>query len=159
MVTGSDRPLITKRELFELAAVTVTFAPLAVRLPVADPLVPATTLPIAMGAGVAVSTPAVADPVPVKGMVKLGLEPVDVRSDFLWQIRSFRRPRCQLQWEPESLSALQPSLTRYPSREWLSSDWSQWMSDLTSCGRSARSGDHAANCNGSRSRCQHSSRR
>jgi hypothetical protein len=31
-----------------------------------------------MGAGVAVSTPAVADPVPVKGMVKLGLEPVDV---------------------------------------------------------------------------------
>jgi hypothetical protein len=78
MVTGSDRPLITKRELFELAAVTVTFAPLAVRLPVADPLVPATTLPIAMGAGVAVSTPAVADPVPVKGMVKLGLEPVDV---------------------------------------------------------------------------------
>src|SRR5450631_1787268 len=78
MVTGSDRPLITKRELFELAAVTVTFAPLAVRVPVADPLVPATTLPTAIGEGVAVSTPAVADPVPVKGMVKLGLEPVDV---------------------------------------------------------------------------------
>ena len=78
MVTGNGKPLITKRELFELAAVTVTFAPLALRLPVADPLVPATTLPIAMGEGVAVSTPAVTDPVPVKGMVRVGLEPVDV---------------------------------------------------------------------------------
>jgi hypothetical protein len=78
MVTGNDRPLITKRELFEVAAVTVTFAPVAFKCPVADPLVPATTLPIATGAGVAVSCPAVADPVPVKGIAKVGLEPVDV---------------------------------------------------------------------------------
>jgi len=78
MVNGSDKPLITKSELFELAAVTVTFAPLAVKVPVADPLVPATTLPSAMGDGVAVSTPAVVVPLPVKGMVKLGSEPVDV---------------------------------------------------------------------------------
>ena len=39
-----------------LAAVTVTFAPLALRLPVAVPLVPATTLPTAVVAGVAVSS-------------------------------------------------------------------------------------------------------
>lgn len=78
IVTGSDRPLIVNSELFELAAVTVTFAPVALRFPVAVPLVPATTLPIAMGAGVAVSCPAVADPVPVRGMVKVGLEPFEV---------------------------------------------------------------------------------
>jgi hypothetical protein len=78
MVTGSDKPLITKRELLEFAAVTVTFAPLAVRLPVDDPLVPATTLPIAMGEGDAVSDPTVAVPAPVRGIVKLGLDAVEV---------------------------------------------------------------------------------
>ena len=30
-IPGSDKPLITKRELLELAPVTVTFAPVAVR--------------------------------------------------------------------------------------------------------------------------------
>ena len=78
MVTGSDKPLITKRELLEFTAVTVTFAPLAVRLPVDDPLVPATTLPIAMGKGDTDSDPVVAVPAPVRGMVKVGLEPVEV---------------------------------------------------------------------------------
>lgn len=78
MVTDCEKPLTTKRELFEVAPVTVTFAPLAVRVPVADPLVPTTTLPTAIGAGVAVSCPTAAVPVPVKGMVKVGLEPVDV---------------------------------------------------------------------------------
>jgi hypothetical protein len=43
-----------------------------------DPLVPATTLPIAMGEGDAVSDPVVAVPAPVRGIVKVGLAPVDV---------------------------------------------------------------------------------
>jgi hypothetical protein len=77
-MTGSDKPLMANRELLELTAVTVTFAPLALRVPVAVALVPATTLPSAMGVGAAVNTPAVADPVPVKGMVSVGLEPFDV---------------------------------------------------------------------------------
>lgn len=77
-VTGRDKPLIVKRELLVLAAVTVTFAPLALRLPVAVPLVPATTLPIAMGTGVAVSCPAEADPVPARGIVSVGLDPFEV---------------------------------------------------------------------------------
>lgn len=78
IITGSDKPLMANRELLELAAVTVTFAPLAVRVPEAVALVPATTLPSAIGVGAAVSTPAVADPVPAKGMVSVGLEPFDV---------------------------------------------------------------------------------
>ncbi len=77
MIAGSDKPLIVNNELFELAPVTVTFAPLAVRIPVAVPLVPSTTLPAATVA-VAVSCPAVTVPVPVKGIVSEGLEPVEV---------------------------------------------------------------------------------
>jgi hypothetical protein len=78
MITGSDKPLIANRELLELAAVTVTFVPLALRVPETVALVPATTLPSATGVGAAVKTPGVADPVPVNGMVRLGLEPFDV---------------------------------------------------------------------------------
>ena len=78
MITGSDKPLIAKRELLDVAAVTVTFAPLALRLPEAVPLVPATTLPTAIGVGVAVSSPDVVDPVPARGMVSVGLVPFDV---------------------------------------------------------------------------------
>lgn len=40
IVTGRDKPLILNTELFELAAVTVTFAPLAVKVPEAVPLDP-----------------------------------------------------------------------------------------------------------------------
>ena len=45
MMTGSDNPPIVNRELFVLAAVTVTFAPLALRLAEAVSLVPTVTLP------------------------------------------------------------------------------------------------------------------
>jgi hypothetical protein len=55
MVTGNERPLTLNAELFELAAVTVTFAPLAVKLPDAVPLVPTTTLPRARVVGLTVS--------------------------------------------------------------------------------------------------------
>jgi hypothetical protein len=78
IVAGSDRPPITNSELFVLAAVTVTLTPLAFRLPVAVPLVPATTLPTAMVAGVAVNCPTAVDPVPARGIAKVGLDPLDV---------------------------------------------------------------------------------
>ena len=78
MIAGSDKPPIVKRELLEVAAVTVTFAPLALRVPEPVPLAPTATLPTAMGAGVALSEPAVADPVPAREMVKVGLDPFDV---------------------------------------------------------------------------------
>jgi hypothetical protein len=51
--------------LFVLAAVTVTLAPLAFRVPDAVPLVPTTTLPKARVVGVTASCPAVPVPVPV----------------------------------------------------------------------------------------------
>jgi len=76
--TGSDKPLITKREFPVAAAVTVTFAPVAVRLPVAVPLDPVNTLPTATGVGLAESCPAAVDPVPARAIVKLGLEPFEV---------------------------------------------------------------------------------
>src|SRR5579864_1041490 len=67
IVTGSERPPTLNAELFELAAVTVTFAPLAVRLPDAVPLVPTTTLPKPKVVGVTASCPAAAVPVPDSG--------------------------------------------------------------------------------------------
>jgi|SRR5215469_1229765 len=51
IVCGSENPLMVKAELFVLAAVTVTLAPLAVNLPVAVPLEPTVTFPSASGAG------------------------------------------------------------------------------------------------------------
>src|SRR6202035_2878166 len=79
MVTGNERPLTLNTELFELAAVTVTFAPLAVRLPDAVPLVPTTTLPRARVGGVTVSCPTAAVPVPDSGTVSVELDAVEVR--------------------------------------------------------------------------------
>jgi hypothetical protein len=55
MLTGSDKPLMVNRELFEVAAVTVTLVPLALRAPEAVPLLPMTTSPADNVAGVAVS--------------------------------------------------------------------------------------------------------
>jgi|ERR1700722_5921025 hypothetical protein len=55
ITAGSDKPLIVNRELFVLAAVTVTLAPLAFRFPEAVPLAPTATFPTARVAGVAVS--------------------------------------------------------------------------------------------------------
>ena len=78
MVTGSPNPLIAKRELLDVAAVTVTFDPVAVRLPDAVPLRPAKTVPSAIGAGLAVSCPAVVELAPETAMVRVGLEPFDV---------------------------------------------------------------------------------
>jgi hypothetical protein len=56
----------------------VTFAPLGLRVPEPVPLAPRATLPTPTGAGVALSTPAVADPAPAREMVEVGLDPFDV---------------------------------------------------------------------------------
>jgi hypothetical protein len=55
MLTGSDRPPIVNRELFEVAAVTVTSVPPAFRVPEIVTLLPTTTSPADNVAGVAVS--------------------------------------------------------------------------------------------------------
>ena len=61
-----------------LTALTVTLAPLAVRLPDAVPLVPTTTLPRPMAVGLAASVPVVAVvPVPDSGTVRVGFEALD----------------------------------------------------------------------------------
>jgi hypothetical protein len=78
MVTGSGRPPTLNTELFEVAAVSVTFAPLAVRLPDAVPLVPTTTLPRPSVVGVTVSCPAAAAPVPESDIVRVGLDAFEV---------------------------------------------------------------------------------
>ena len=57
MVAGKVSPLIVNAELFVLAAVTVTIAPVALRVPEAVPLLPTETLPRLKVAGLAESVP------------------------------------------------------------------------------------------------------
>src|ERR1700721_3387184 len=78
MVTGSPSPLVAKPELLDVGGVTVPFDPVAGRLPDAVPLRPAKTVPSAIGAGLAVSCPAVVELAPETAMVRVGLEPSDV---------------------------------------------------------------------------------
>ena len=86
MLTGSDRPLMVNRELFEVAAVRVTSAPLALRAPEAVPLLPMTTSPADNVAGVAVSCAVVDVPdVPDAAATLPELNP--------WQPRVVPRPR------------------------------------------------------------------
>ena len=82
ITAGSDKPLIVKLELFELAAVTVTFAPVALRLPDAVPLAPTNTLPTARVAGVALNCPVATVAVPASGMVRVGFVPFEVTVAF-----------------------------------------------------------------------------
>jgi hypothetical protein len=75
IVTGRVSPLIVKRELLLLAAVTVTLAPVALRLPDAVPLLPTVTLPTLMVEGVTLSTPvATTEPVPSRSMFRFGFD-------------------------------------------------------------------------------------
>ncbi len=78
MVTGSDNPPTLNTELFVLAALTVTLAPLAVKLPEAVPLVPTTTLPNPRVAGATLSWPLAVVPVPDIAIDKVGFDAVDV---------------------------------------------------------------------------------
>ena len=57
IVTGRDNPLTLNCELFEVAAVTVTSAPLALKLADPVPLAPVDTLPIVSAFGVTASCP------------------------------------------------------------------------------------------------------
>ena len=61
-----------------VAAVIVTLAPLAVRVPVPVPVLPTVTFPIAIVAGVAVSVPVAVTPVPDNAMFRVGLEALEV---------------------------------------------------------------------------------
>src|SRR5271154_1519513 len=73
-VTGKLTPLIANSEGLvppKLTEDTITLAPLAVKVPVAVPLVPTTTLPTATGE-LTLSVPTAAVPVPVR-LVKLGV--------------------------------------------------------------------------------------
>jgi len=83
-VTGSERPPTLNAELLVLAAVIVTLAPLAVKVPDAVPLVPTTTLPSpnVVGDTLNSGTPT-AVPVPDTGIVKVGLGAVEVMVTLL----------------------------------------------------------------------------
>jgi len=78
MVTGRDRPPRENTELFVVAAVTVTLAPVAVKLPDADPLVPSTTLPRASVLGETPSCPTTVVPLPERETVSVGAEASEV---------------------------------------------------------------------------------
>jgi hypothetical protein len=78
IVAGRDNPLMVNTALFEVAAVTVTLAPLAVRVPDAVPLVPTTTSPRASVVGETLSCPVAAAPVPDSAMLRVGLEALEV---------------------------------------------------------------------------------
>lgn len=77
MVTGSESPLTLNTELFVVAAVTVTLAPLAVRVPDPVPLVPTTTLPNAIVVGLMASVPTAAVPLPLSPTVSVGFDAVE----------------------------------------------------------------------------------
>ena len=82
IVTGNDNPPTLNTELLELAAVTVTLAPLAVKLPDAVPLVPTTTLPRARVVGLTLSCPTAVTPVPDNGIVNVGFDAFEVIVTF-----------------------------------------------------------------------------
>src|SRR5579863_384585 len=82
MVTGSESPPRLNAELFELAPVTVTSAPVALRLPEAVPLVPTTTFPTPTVEGVTANCPAATVPLPVSGIVKVGFDAFEVMVRF-----------------------------------------------------------------------------
>jgi len=78
MVTGNEMPLTLKAPLLELTPVTVTFDPVADRVPDPEPFEPTVTLPIANVVGFTVNCPGAAEPVPDKGIVNVGLEAFEV---------------------------------------------------------------------------------
>jgi len=82
IITGSDRLPTLKTELFVLAAVTVTLAPPAAKLPEAVPLAPATTLPRSNVPGFTVNCPTAVVPVPDRGIVNVGLVASEVMVIF-----------------------------------------------------------------------------
>ena len=82
IVTGKLNPPIVNTELFVLAPVTVTLAPVAVNVPDALLLVPTTTLPKLSVLGLTASCPTAVVPVPDSEMLRLGLVASDVTVKF-----------------------------------------------------------------------------
>src|SRR5439155_9632553 len=78
IVAGNENPPTLKTELFELTALTVTVAPLAVKLPEAVPLFPTTTLPRFRVVGLTESCPVAVVPVPDSGIVRVGFEALEI---------------------------------------------------------------------------------
>ena len=78
IVSGSAKPPTLKAELFVVALLTVTLAPLAVRLPDALPLVPTTTLPRPRVPGETANCPTVEVPVPDSAIVRVELDASEV---------------------------------------------------------------------------------
>jgi hypothetical protein len=78
IVTGKVKSLTLNAELLALADVMVTLAPVAVKVPEPDPLVPTTTLPSARVVGETPNWPAVVVPVPESGMLSDGFEASEV---------------------------------------------------------------------------------
>lgn len=78
IVVGIDKPPTVNTELFVLAPVIVTLAPVALSVPEADPLLPTTTLPRDSDAGDTESVPVAAMPVPVSATVNEGFDAFDV---------------------------------------------------------------------------------
>ncbi len=74
MVTGSDNPPKAKTELLVVAPVTVTLAPVTVRLPEAVALEPSTTVPSGNVPGLTDNCPTVVVPVPEIGIVKVAFD-------------------------------------------------------------------------------------
>ena len=81
MVAGNEIPERENSPLLRLAEVTVTEAPLAVRLPLSDELVPTMTLPKLRLAGETARVP-VAVPVPERAMLSVELEAFDTTDKF-----------------------------------------------------------------------------
>src|SRR5947208_2445847 len=77
IVAGNENPPTLNTELFELTALTVTVAPLAVKLPEAVPLFPTTAMLRLMVVGWSVSCAAGVVPVPVSGIVRVGFEALE----------------------------------------------------------------------------------
>ena len=82
MVTGKLNPPIVNTELFVLAPVTVTFAPLALNVPDALLLLPTTTLPRLSVPGLTASCPTAVVPVPDRETFTLELVASDVKVTF-----------------------------------------------------------------------------
>lgn len=80
-VTGSEIPESTNSALFRLAELTVTEAPLAVRLPPSDAFAPTTTLPKLKLAGETASCPGVV-PVPLSAIFSVELEAFEMTARF-----------------------------------------------------------------------------
>ena len=78
MVTGNARPPMLNTELLGTAPVTVTAAPLALRLPEAVPLAPTTTLPRPKVPGLTLNCPTDDVPVPETEIESVGSVAVDV---------------------------------------------------------------------------------